>query len=153
VSRGRRRATPASAKDLVINPNDFNSFYLLFDTYQLSSKNIDNLFKYYKDNDYEYQIEAIYPYINPLYEDKLSKVKEIIFGGNTLLSGINNFIITYINELNKNKLDGEVDRVNASGISIRMIKINTSNQSMFEFLKKYSNIKYNLSSTGIFKTF
>lgn len=138
-------------KEMINNPHDFNTFYLLFDNHKLDSKNMEQLFSFF--NDYEYHISEIYPYVNPLFLEKLGNIEKISFNSNNLLDIINHFYLGYTNELSKHNLNEEIEKSLVYGIPIRMIKINTSNKAMYEFLKLNNKIKYSLFKYGIFKSY
>lgn len=138
-------------KDMIDNPLHFNYFYLLFDQYYLNSQNIIPLFKFFDDHNYQYQFFEIYPYLNPLFKEVLSNVERISLKGDYLPELINDFYVTYINELEKHHLDDEIEKYIVSGIPIRMVKINTSNAAMYYFLKQNNDIKYSLNRFGLFK--
>ncbi len=142
-----------SVEDLVSKPNDFNAFYLLFDTYHLTTKNMEYLFSFFNAYNYEYTLGEVYPYLNPLYKNNLNNIEEIMFNGSNLVNGINNLYNIYINELEKYNLDKEINKVFVNGIKIRLIKIYTSNEAMYKFLVQNSDIKYSLNKEGIYQVF
>ncbi len=138
-------------KEMINKPLHFNYFYLLFDEHHLNSQNIVSLFQFFDNHNYQYHIFEIYPYLNPLFKDTLNEVAKISFNSNNLKEISDNFYITYLNELQRHHLDGEIEKYLTGEIPIRMIKINTSNEALYNFLKQYKDIKYSLNSYGLFK--
>ncbi len=135
------------------HPYNINSFYLLFDQYQLNSKNMGDVFSFFEDNNYEFRIYEIYPYVNPLWRETLINIERINFNSNNLLEIIDNFYYDYTIELGKHNLDDDIEKSFVRGIPIRMVKIHTSNQAMYKFLSNNNKIKYSLSPHGIFKNY
>jgi len=129
-------------------PNDFNNYYLLFDEIKLNTNNFISVFNAFKKE--ELLIKKVYPYINPLYEDKLRKrIGEIYFGNNISL-GINNLVNRYIDVLDEYGLDNEINKVNMYGVNIRIVLVNIRNKTMYEFLINNKNIKFSTSQDGIY---
>jgi hypothetical protein len=137
---------------MVEQPKTFNNYYLLFDQYKLNTKNFIKIFSFFNQYNYEYHIMAIYPYINPLYQSILTKIERISLKNYNLNNILDQFYQTYTNELTKYNLDYELESSFVNGITIRMIKIYTSNEALYTFLNKYPTIKYSLNPSGIFKT-
>jgi len=131
-------------------PLNYSNFYLLFDEQKLTTKNFISLFSFF--NKYELQIKKIYPYFNPMYEEYLSyHVGEVIFLNDDITAGLNTLVEKYLTILNDYGLDEEIDKVNLNGISIRVVLINCSNQTMVKFLTKYPKIKYSYQLDGIYR--
>jgi hypothetical protein len=131
-------------------PDEYNDFYLLFDQFKLDSNNFDDILSFL--DAYEYKIIEVYPYINPMYQSMLDDISIIPYRSNTLNEGISTIYKTYMKELEDNHLNEEIDRVLINGIRIRMIKINTSNNTLNIFLNKFNTIKYSTNKYGLFKT-
>ncbi len=130
-------------------PSDFNDFYLLFDDYKLSTKNFINVFQHFRDD--QLIVKRIYPYINPMYENYLNDyIGEIIFINEDLKSGLNSKLEKYISILDNYGLDDEINKVNVFGVNIRVVLINTSNKSMYNFLINNPNIKFSMMLDGPF---
>jgi hypothetical protein len=137
-------------KELVKNEYDFSDFYLLFDDYHLSTKNMESLFSFFI-NRYEYKIITVYPYVNSIYKNVLNNIN-LTYKGSTLIEGINNLYKDYLHILESNDLDDEIDKLYQSGLGIKIIHMNTSNLAMYNFLNEYKNIKYSLSFGETFKS-
>ena len=98
--------------------NDYDN-YILYTNNELSTKNIDDYFKYILKS--EYQIKTITPKINEIWNDKLKN--DLI---NISYIDLNNFVNKYINILNKYNLDEDISNSKVHGIMIDRIVINTS---------------------------
>ncbi|MGI6329618.1 MAG: hypothetical protein ACOXZR_02005 [Bacilli bacterium] len=134
-----------------LNDLDFSYFYLLFDEHLLNSKDFVSLFVFFEKNNYEYKIEEITPYINPLYQDLLTSVNVIDVKEKKLNKIIISFYDEYTKALTMNNLEEEINKCFINGINIKMIKINTSKKGLKNFLTTYSKIKYSFTKEGIFR--
>ena len=54
----------------------------------------------------------------------------------------------YIGVLNKYGFDEEENKVDVYGINIRVVLINISNNSMYDFLKSHKEVKFSTSLDG-----
>ena len=109
--------------------NDYDN-YILYTNNELSTKNIDDYFKYILKS--EYQIKTITPKINEIWNDKLKHDLT-----NISYIDLNNFVNKYINILNKYNLDEDVNNARVHGIMIDKIVINTSLKNI-NALKNYN---------------
>ena len=137
-------------RDLLKEPNNYNNFYLLFDKTKLNTRNFLSLFKGLQKEGA--LIKKVYPYINPKYDDYLrTELEEITFLNKDLESGINNVIEQFLLVLNDYGLDDEIDKVNIYGVDIRVVLVNASNKSIYNFLTKYKNVKVSDTLEGNYK--
>ncbi|HHX16806.1 MAG TPA: hypothetical protein GX725_02740 [Mollicutes bacterium] len=127
-----------------------DNVYLLFDTFKLDSNNFVKVISFF--NKYEYRLEEIYPYINPMYQSMLEKVSVIKYSGTDLKDGINNAYNIYMKALERQYLSEEVDKILVNGMRIRMLKIRAKNNVILSFLRRYPDVKFSKSYYGLFKT-
>lgn len=137
---------------MILEPSTFNDYYLLFDQYKLNTKQFIGLFSFLEKGNYEYQIMALYPYLNPLYKNKLIKIESVGVKAGSLGEVLAEFYQIYRSELDYHNLDWEVETSVIKGVPLRLVKINTSNEALYYFLNKYPLIKYSLQIDGLFKT-
>ncbi len=140
-----------SRKEMIDRPDDQNIYYLLFDEHHLNIMNLKELFSFFNLNNYDFRINAVYPYINPIYKTKLVNIERISFNSNRLSEISKDFYDIYTKELSKQQLNDELEKSYKGDIKIRMIKITSLNKSMDHFLKTYQNIKYSCNQYGLFK--
>ena len=125
---------------------EFNNFYLLFDEYNLNTSNFVQLFSFFKEKDYEYRIIEIIPYVNPTYINLFSK-KSFLFYTEDLYFIVNKFLEDY------KKTHYTYERnATINNICIKMVKINTANKYIKEFLTINNNIKYRKPIEKKFRT-
>ncbi|MDD4035731.1 MAG: hypothetical protein PHS45_00140 [Bacilli bacterium] len=137
-------------KDLLKDPYNYNNFYLLFDERKLNTRNFISLLSDFKREGGS--IKKVYPYINPKYDDYLkTELGAINFLNRDLESGINNVVEQFLLVLNDYGLDDEIDKVNIYGIDIRVVLVNASNRSIYNFLTKYKNVKVSDTLDGNYK--
>ena len=108
---------------------DDYDYYILYPNNELSTKNIDDYFKYILKS--EYQIKTITPKINDTWNTNLKNNLN-----NISYVDMKYFVNKYINILNKYKLDEDVNNAKIYGIMIDKIVINTSLKNI-NILKSY----------------
>lgn len=137
--------------DNSIYNDNVSDYYLLFDEFKLDSNNFTYVLSFL--DKYSYEIIEVYPYINPIYQDKLESISKIIYNSKSLDNGISIIYNKYLKVLEDNYLTDEVDKTLVNGVRIRMIRININSASLREFLSKYNDIKYSTTASGLFKSF
>lgn len=130
--------------DIINDDYTFQDYYLLFDEYNLDTSNFIQTFTFFNDNNYEYKIKEIIPYINPLYEHSF-KDKKFLYYSDDLGKILEEFYTCYL-EIN----DPEI-KINK--INIQAMSIHTANKYMLEFLKINKSIKYRTSTEQAYKKY
>lgn len=112
-------------------------FYLTIPN--LNTKNFSNYF-----ND-ESDIVGIYPYVNPLYKNRVGNMF-FIFDSKSLNSNMTRFIKYYKNILQKNNFNNDLVMIDYNGVNIEKVKLYIEVNELKEFLKKCSSCKYEKTS-------
>jgi len=122
--------------------DDYNNFYLLFDEVELTTRNFYGIL----NNNFE--IKEIYPYINPLYENRF-RIKKYVF--NSSESSLSSFFKLYRDNLKDLTLDEEITKIDVYGIKIRLVLSHVKNEEMLKLLEAYPNIKYSFDNNKFYK--
>ena len=105
---------------------NYQHYYLLFDN--LTTKNFNTIFNN------NINIITIYPKSNQIYSNK--QLRSYDFLNSNLNYNINNFIKFYNKFLDENGLGLEKDKAIVNGIEIEKVKVYTSSEEIYNFLKK-----------------
>lgn len=129
--------------DLLVMDYDENidNIYVLNFTNEILSTNNFKL-KIAPFTGYSYIIRKIYPKNNRDIQEYYT------YDFRDLDEGINNFKTDYINNLRKNNLFDEVDKVYKSGVIISKIEIYTTKEAFDKFIEKYPRVEYEVISTN-----
>lgn len=103
---------PSENTQTVFYEEDYNIYEIYFEKGELSTNNILNRFE-------NIQILTIYPYINPIYSDKI-ELKSYSFQNDF---NIDKFKNKYIKELEDNGFKNEAVNININGIDIIKVKV------------------------------
>lgn len=123
---------------------EYDIFYLDFRNSNLTS---NNFLKYFNK---DITVIKVYPYINPIYKNKLDKrMHSYDFSTSNLNTNLVNLNDFYINMLKKNGTSTEYENVYLMGVKIDMVKIYANYIDVYQIIKKDKNIKffYNLDET------
>jgi hypothetical protein len=113
---------------------ELKDYYLLFDEYNLNTRNFIQAFSFFDDNKYEYSIVEIIPYIRDGYIDEF-KNKQFLYYSSDLKDILNRFSKEYLKIYNNN------NEFRIYQINIKEVRIKTLNKHLSEFLMKNKKIK------------
>lgn len=124
----------------------FNDFHLLFDEYNLNTNNFISTFSFFSNNNYDYKVIEIIPYINPEYADEF-KNKQFLYYSNNLNDVLDNFSNDYLKIYDEYNKDSVINEIN-----IQAVIINTADIYMKQFLNLHNKIKYRINSDESYRT-
>lgn len=134
-----------SEETMLVNQEDNNDSYQL---YYLSFEHLTtkNFNKYFDDN---FKIIGIYPYINPIYINKINDhLKYYPFKSNSNSKNLTDFTNNYLEHIN---FYNEKEKYLINGIPIKVVKVYASTINVYKLLKNYTDIKYNFTYEGTYK--
>ena len=117
---------------------DYSIYEIYFEKGELNTNNILNRFK-------NIQVLTIYPYINPIYSEKI-KLKSYSFQNDF---DIEKFKNKYIKELEESGFKNEAVNINLEGISLVKVKVYSKEAILQENNFNYKKIIYSLIVTLI----
>lgn len=116
----------------VFNETEYNIYEIFFSNNMVNTNNIED----YLDG---IRLLTIYPYINPIYKDKMPSLKSYSFQDEV---NISKFINYYVEELEKAGYKNEAIKYKTSGINIVKIKVYAKEETLIQ-----NNFTYKLIAT------
>lgn len=135
--------------ELVYNEIDTNNegykqIYILFENNILTTKNFEDYFR-------NFQVLEIYPYVNPIYANKIRPNYKYVFNHKSHAYDLSEFQQGYIKTIRNLGLISEANGYQLNGIIIQKVLIHTTVENMTLMLKDIPRIKYSFELNGIYK--
>lgn len=127
-----------------VNNTEYKQVYLLFENNSLTTNNFEDYLKYFS-------ILKIYPYINPIYVNRIKANYSYTFNYKNHTYDLSEFKQKYIKDLRNIGLIGEANHYDINGVIINKVLVYTTMENMNLFLKEFSDIKYSFNLNGVYK--
>lgn len=132
-------------KEIDNNNNDeYSQIYLLFENNSLTTNNFEDYLKYFR-------ILKIYPYINPIYVNRIKANYSYTFNYQNHTYDLSEFKQSYIKNLKNLGLVSEANNYDINGVVINKVLVHTTMENINMFFKNFPNIKYSYNLNGIYK--
>ena len=122
----------------ITNDNEYKEIYLFFENDILNTNNFEEYLKRVK-------IIKIYPYINPIYENKIKPNYSYSFNYKNHSYNLEKFKNDYIKKLTTIGLMNEVNEIQIKGITIKKVLVYSNLEELNELIKN-KNIKYEIKN-------
>lgn len=132
-------------KEVISNTNnEYKQIYLVFENNSLNTNNFEEYLKYFK-------VLKIYPYINPIYANRIKANYSYTFNYQNHTYDLNEFKQKHIKNLRNLGLVSEANHYDVNGVIINKVLVYATMENVNMFFKEFSNIKYSLNLNGVYK--
>lgn len=126
------------------NSKDFQLIYLLFENNNLNTNNFMNYFK-------NIEVIKIYPYINPVYANKIKANYSYSFTKENYIYDLQKFTSIYLEKLRSLGLMKDSNKYQIKGVIINKVLVYSNLDIIKDKFQDFNNIKYGFNLSGIYQ--
>lgn len=126
------------------NSKDFQLIYLLFENNNLNTNNFMNYFK-------NIEVIKIYPYINPVYANKIKANYSYSFTKENYIYDLQKFTSIYLEKLRSLGLMKDSNKYQIKGVIINKVLVYCNLDIIKDKFQDFNNIKYGFNLSGIYQ--